>query len=38
MRRGASRCLPVMSISPTRLIDGLNMVQSQGNFKTALLP
>jgi hypothetical protein len=28
----------VMSISPTRLIDRLNMVQSQGNFKTALLP
>jgi len=38
MRRGASRCLPVMSISPTRLIDDLNMVQSRGDFKTALLP
>ncbi len=45
-RRVAERCdaprrvaLPtVMSISPTRLIDHPNMVQSQGDFKTALLP
>ena len=28
----------VMSISPTRLIDDPNMVQSRGDFKTALLP
>jgi hypothetical protein len=28
----------VMSISPTRLIDDQNMVQSRGGFKTALLP
>jgi hypothetical protein len=28
----------VMSISPTRLIDDLNMVQSRGDFKTARLP
>ena len=27
-----------MSISPTRLIDDPNMVQSRGDFKTALLP
>ena len=45
-RRVAERCdaprrvaLPtVMSISPTRLIDDPNMVQSRGDFKTALLP
>jgi hypothetical protein len=45
-RRVAERCdaprrvaLPtVMSISPTRLIDDPDMVQSQGDFKTALLP
>src|SRR5260370_34938411 len=45
-RRLAERCdaprrvaLPtVMSISPTRLIDDPNMVQSRGDFKTALLP
>jgi hypothetical protein len=45
-RRVAERCdapkrvaLPaVMSISPTRLIDDSNMVQSRGDFKTALLP
>jgi hypothetical protein len=45
-RRVAERCdaprsvaLPtVMSISPTRLIDDLNVVQSRGDFKTALLP
>ena len=45
-RRVEERCdaprrvaLPtVMSISPTRLIDDPNMVQSQGDFKTALLP
>jgi hypothetical protein len=44
-RRVAERCdaprrvaLPaVMSISPTRLIDHSNMVQSRGDFKTALL-
>jgi hypothetical protein len=36
MRRGASPT--VMSINPTRLIDDPNMVQSQGDFKTALLP
>jgi hypothetical protein len=28
----------VMSMSPTRLIDDPNMVQSRGDFKTALLP
>jgi hypothetical protein len=28
----------VMSISPTRLIDDPDMVQSRGDFKTALLP
>jgi hypothetical protein len=28
----------VTSISPTRLIDDSNMVQSRGDFKTALLP
>jgi hypothetical protein len=28
----------VMSISPTHLIDNPNMVQSRGDFKTALLP
>ena len=49
LRRAASRggtcdaprrvALPtVMSISPTRLIDDPNMVQSRGDFKTALLP
>jgi hypothetical protein len=42
MRRGASPtviALPtVMSISPTHLIDDPNMVQSRGDFKTALLP
>jgi len=27
-----------MSISPTRLIDDPNMVQSRVDFKTALLP
>jgi hypothetical protein len=27
-----------MSISPTRLIDIADMVQSRGDFKTALLP
>jgi hypothetical protein len=40
-RRDAPRrvALPtVMSISPTRLIDDPDMVQSQGDFKTALLP
>jgi hypothetical protein len=45
-RRVAERCdaprriaLPaVMSISPTLLIDDPNMVQSRGDFKTALLP
>ena len=45
-RRVAERCdaprrvaLPtVMSISPTRLIDYPNMVQSRVDFKTALLP
>jgi hypothetical protein len=45
-RRVAERCdaprhvaLPaVMSISPTRLIDDHYMVQSRGDFKTALLP
>jgi len=45
-RRVVERCdaprraaLPtVMSISPTRLIDDPNMVQSRGDFKTALLP
>ena len=45
-RRLAERCdaprrvaLPtVMSISPTRLIDAPNMVQSRGDLKTALLP
>jgi hypothetical protein len=45
-RRVAERCdapkrvaLPaVMSISPTRLNDDSNMVQSRGDFKTALLP
>jgi hypothetical protein len=45
-RRVAERCdapkrvaLPtVMSISPTRLIDKPNVVQSRGDFKTALLP
>ena len=45
LRRVAERCdaprrvaLPtVMSISPTRLIDHPNMVQSQVDFKTALL-
>jgi hypothetical protein len=45
-RRVEERCdaprrvaLPtVMSISPTRLTDDPNMVQSQGDFKTALLP
>src|SRR6476661_445490 len=43
-RGGTLRCaeaiaLPtVMSISPTRLIDDPNMVQSRGDFKTALLP
>jgi hypothetical protein len=39
-RRVAERCaLPtVMSISPTPLIDDPNMVPSQGDFKTALLP
>src|SRR5438309_3499339 len=43
LRRVAERCdaprrvaLPtVMSISPTRLIDDPNMVQSRGDFKTA---
>jgi len=46
LRRVAERCdapkrvaLPtVMSISPTRPIDDPNMVQSRGDFKTALLP
>ena len=46
LRRVAERCdaprrvaLPtVMSISPTRLIDDPYMVQSRGDFKTALLP
>src|SRR5258706_493179 len=46
LRRVAERCdaprrvaLPtVMSISPTRLIDDPNMVQSRVDFKTALLP
>jgi hypothetical protein len=46
LRRVAERCdaprrvaLPtVMSISPTRLIDNRNMVQSRIDFKTALLP
>jgi len=28
----------VMSISPTRLIDHPNMMQSRVDFKTALLP
>jgi hypothetical protein len=28
----------VMSISPTRLIDDPSVVQSRGDFKTALLP
>jgi hypothetical protein len=28
----------VMSINPTRLIDDPNVVQSLGDFKTALLP
>ncbi len=45
-RRVVERCdaptriaLPtVMSISPTRLIDAPNMVQSRVDFKTALLP
>jgi hypothetical protein len=43
-RGGTLRCaeaiaLPtVMSISPTRLIDDPNMMQSRGGFKTALLP
>ena len=45
-RRVVERCdaprrlvLPtVVSISPTRLIDDPNMVQSRGDFKTALLP
>jgi hypothetical protein len=45
-RRVVERCdaprrvaLPtVMSISPTPLIDDPNMVPSQGDFKTALLP
>ena len=44
-RRVAERCAPrrvalptVMSISPTRLIDDPNVVQSRGDFKTALLP
>jgi hypothetical protein len=44
-RGGTLRCaearfaLPtVMSISPTRLTDGPNVVQSRGDFKTALLP
>jgi len=45
-RRVAERCdapkrvaLPaVMSISPTHLVDDPNMVQSRGDFKTALLP
>jgi hypothetical protein len=45
-RRVAEHCdapkrvaLPaVMSTSPTRLTDGPNMVQSRGDFKTALLP
>jgi hypothetical protein len=45
-RRVVERCdaprrvaLPtVMSISPTRLIDDPYMVQSRGDFKTALLP
>jgi hypothetical protein len=34
----ARRVASVMSISPTRLIDDPNMVQSRGDFKTALLP
>jgi hypothetical protein len=45
-RRVAERCdapkrvaLPaVMSISPTHLVDDPTMVQSRGDFKTALLP
>jgi hypothetical protein len=44
-RRVAERCdaprrvaLPTVLSSPTRLIDDPNMVQSRGDFKTALLP
>jgi len=34
----ARRVAYLMSISPTRLIDYPNMVQSRVDFKTALLP
>jgi hypothetical protein len=36
---GSRAALPaVMSRSPTRLVDDFNVVQSLGDFKTALLP
>jgi hypothetical protein len=38
MRRRRVALPTVMSISPTRLVDDPNMVQSRVDFKTALLP